>query len=120
GAAVSPVARAATAEERHAASPLAAAFDERSTDGAIRPNGQELNDAAERVGAVQIAAAAAVDLDAIDGRLRHHVPEDPPSKRIVERHAVGEHERTAWRRPANPAQRHALRRWVRVARGRAA
>jgi hypothetical protein len=99
---------AAAAEYRDAAGAEAATFEStRQQDGLT--DGDELNDAAKRVRAVQVAAAAAIDLDAIDCRLRDLVPEHPSAKRVVERHPVREHERTARRGAADAAQRHALR-----------
>src|SRR5262245_5847349 len=71
GAAVSPSAGAAAAEDGHAAGAEVAALDHHAPHRAIRPDGEQLHDAAERVGAVEVAAAAAVDLDAVDRRLRH-------------------------------------------------
>ena len=92
GAAVTPVARAATTEEGDAARAEIAAFDQHPTRRPAGANRQELNDAAERVGAVQVASAAAINLDPLDRGLRDLVPEDPAAKRIVERHTVSEHQ----------------------------
>jgi hypothetical protein len=47
-----------------------------------------LDDAAERIGSVEIAGAAAHDFDAIDRGQRHAIPVDPAAERIVERHAI--------------------------------
>ena len=90
-AAVSPSASTATAKHRHASGAETAALDQQSTHRPVRPDGDELDDAAQRVRAVQITAAAAVHLDPIDRRLRHLVPEDPSAERVVERESVGKH-----------------------------
>ena len=118
--AVSPAAGAAAAEQRDAAGAEVAALEQRAAGRPRRSQRQQLHDAADRVGAVEVAAAAALDLDAIDRRLRHLAPVDPPAEGVVERQAVGEHQRAALCRAADAAQRHALGGRIRRARGRAA
>jgi hypothetical protein len=81
---------------------------------------QQLHDAAHRTGAVKIPRGAAHDFHAIDGRERNAVPVDPTAERIIQRHAIGEHERAARARTGHAAQRHALRRGIGDARRRAA
>ena len=89
-------------------------------DGCSGRERQDLNDAADGIRAVQVAAAAAQHLDAIDRDLRQFVPVDPAAERVVQRHAVGEHERPARTGSAEPSKRDALRGRIRHARRRAA
>ncbi len=118
--AVGPAACPAAAEQRHAAGRHVAAFEERASQRPPRTHGQDLHDPGHRVGAIQIAAAAALDFDAIDRRLRDLVPIDPAAERVVERDAIGQHQRSAGSRAAQAAKRDALSGRVRHARGRAA
>ena len=71
--------------------------------------GDDVDHAAHAVVAVQARARAVDDLDAIDALERNARPVDPAAERIVERHAVHEHERAADAARPDPAQRHALR-----------
>ena len=99
---------------------LCAAFDEGPDDGRRGVDRQHLDHAADGVGAVQVAGAAAHDFDAVDRHLRHAIPVDPAAEGVVERHAVGEHQRPAGARGRQPAQRDALRGRVGGARRRTA
>ena len=101
-------ARAAATKERHASGAKAAALDERSSGGAPRTMREKLHDPANRVRAIDVAAAAALNLDSIERDLRNLVPVDPATECIVERHAVDEHQRAALCGAADAAQRHAL------------
>jgi hypothetical protein len=96
------------------------AIDRRAQTRAIGRQRQHLHHAAKRVSAVEIASRAADDLHTVDRRRRHPVPVDPAAKRIVERHTVRQYQRTAGAGARHTAQRHALRRRVRHARGRSA
>ena len=77
--------------------------------------GENLHDAADRVRAIQIAAAAAEHLDAIDGDLRQLVPVNPAAERVVQGYTIGEHERTARTGSPQPTQRDPLRGRIRHA-----
>jgi hypothetical protein len=110
----------AAAEQRDAARPRLPPSSSTRPTGRFGRTGQQLNDATERIGAIQIAAAPAIDFNAIDRCLWDFVPEHPSAERVVQRHAVREDERTAGRGATNAAQRDALRGRIRVARRRAA
>ena len=69
-----PAARAPTTEQRHASSAEAAALDERTSRRTSRPLREELHDPADRVRAIQVAATAALHLDAIERDLRESCP----------------------------------------------
>ena len=117
---VRPASRPAAAEQRHSIGAETPRFGDRTAGQSVRTPGEDLDDAADRVGAVEVAAAAAQHLDAVDRRLRQLVPVDPAAERVVERHAVGEHQRPARTGAAQAAQRDALRRGIRHARRGAA
>src|SRR6186713_1525928 len=104
-----PHAACATAtKERHASGAKAAALDERSSSGATRTMREKLHDPANRVRAIDVATAAALNLDSIERDLRNLVPVDPATECIVERHPVDQHQRAALCRAADAAQCHAL------------
>ena len=73
---------------------------------------RQLNDAAERAVAVNVARGAADDVDALQRGHRHAVPVDPRAERVVQRDVVGDDERAAGARRRHAAQRHPLRRRV--------
>ena len=75
--------------------------------GRGRP-GDELHDAAEGAGAVQVRGPAAQHLDALEGEPRHPRPVHPPAEGIVEREAVGEDEGTAGSARPEAPQGHPL------------
>ncbi len=81
----------------------------------LRRERQHLDDAAERVGAVQIAARPADDLHPLDGSLRHLVPVNPAAEGVVQREAVGEHQRATGAGAREAAQGDALGRRIRNA-----
>src|SRR5262245_33974154 len=86
--AVSPDARAAAGKKRQASGAEAAALYERSPGRSPRSLRQELHHTANRVRTIQVAAAAALHLHAIERDLRNLVPVDPAPECIVERHTV--------------------------------
>ena len=71
--------------------------------------GDDVDDAAHRVVAVEARARPVDHLDAIDALERHARPIHPAAERIVERHAVDQHQRAADAARADAAQRDALR-----------
>ena len=71
--------------------------------------GNDVDHAAHAVVAVQARTRAVDHLDAIDALERNARPVDPSAERIVEGHAVHEHERAADTARPDPAKRHALR-----------
>ena len=79
-------------------------------------HGQDLNHTAKGASAVQIASRAAHHFHAIHRGGRHAVPIHPAAERVVQCHAVGQHQRAAGTRPGDTAQRDALRRGVGHAR----
>ena len=76
--------------------------------GRGRPRRDDLNNAADRVGTIEIAAPAADHVHLLDRRARHTVPIHPATKRIVQRDPVRQHDRTRRTGRRQPAQRGAL------------
>src|SRR6187549_228946 len=107
-AAVPPAARTTAGKERDTSGAEATALDERSSRGAPRAMCEQLHDPANRVRAIDVAAAAALNLDSIERDLRNLVPVDPATEGIVERHTVDQHQRAALCGAADAAQCHAL------------
>ena len=78
-----------------------------------RPAGDDVDDAAHGVVAVEARRRVFGDFDAVDAHHRHAGPVDPAAERVVERHTVEQHQRAALAARADAAQRHALRRRLR-------
>src|SRR4029434_616455 len=84
------------------------AFEEHPPRSSARSDREDLDDAANGIGPIQITPTSAENFDTIDRRLWYLVPVHPSGERIVERHAIGEHDRPAGARSAESAQRQAL------------
>ena len=74
-----------------------------------RARRDELHGAAEGAAAVEVRRSAAQHLDPLDRQARQARPVDPAAEGVVERDAVGQHQRAARAARAQSAQRHALR-----------
>ena len=96
------------------------AFEEHPPRSSARSDREDLDDAANGIGPIQITPTAAENLDTIDRRLWYLVPVHPSGERIVERHAIGEHDRPARARSTESAQRQALCTGIRNTRRAAA
>ena len=110
---VRPTVCSAAGEQRYATSAETAALDDRASGRMTGMRREDLYDAADGIRAVQIAAAPAQNLHAIDRCLRQFVPVDPAAESVVQRHAVGEDERPARTGSAEAAKRDALRSGIR-------
>ena len=77
------------------------------------PRADDVDHAAEGVVAPDARARPVDQLDALDAFQRDARPVHPSPERIVERHAVNQHQRPAHPARSDPAQRHALRRRMR-------
>src|SRR6185369_10591041 len=81
---------------------------------------QEVDDAAERVRAIEARRAALHDFDARHGLTRHAAPVNPAAERVINRNAIAQDHGAARARRADAAQADALRRRVRRAAARTA
>ena len=73
------------------------------------PAGDHIDHAAHGDVAVEARGRVLGDLDLVDAEQRHPRPVDPAAERVVEGHAVEQHQRAALAARADAAQRHALR-----------
>ncbi len=107
-------------EQRQAIGIELTRFHRRARARAGRVERDNVNHAADRIGAIEVAEAAAHHFNPLDRRLRHAAPIHPAAKRIVQRHAAGQHQRARRARRRQAPHRHALRRRVGGAGGRTA